>query len=195
VCTHVHTRARRAQVAIISGYRQPRCTFIDCALSTVRPFNNETINFWTHFVPFWLFLGVLAVHVCTAAHTYTHPYTAYLLTVVAWPLASAGAHAFCILSIHARHICFMLDYAALSWYSFGVAIGYHAYSFDRCARTIVCAQCEPLLRNFMATAAYEFYPFLAAGAAVFCTFTSCYSRLMSKGKRFWMRKVHCSRAF
>ena len=41
------------QVSIISGYRHPRCSLVECVKSTVAPLNNETVNFWTHFIPFW----------------------------------------------------------------------------------------------------------------------------------------------
>lgn len=38
--------------SIISGYRHPRSSALDCVLSSFQ-MNNETINIWTHFLPTW----------------------------------------------------------------------------------------------------------------------------------------------
>jgi hypothetical protein len=40
------------EVAIISGYRLPQCSPKDCIRSSMS-INNETFNFWSHFIPFW----------------------------------------------------------------------------------------------------------------------------------------------
>uniref|UniRef100_A0A8D2JG36 Uncharacterized protein n=1 Tax=Varanus komodoensis TaxID=61221 RepID=A0A8D2JG36_VARKO len=37
---------------IISGYRHPKSSALDCVLSSFQ-LNNETINIWTHFLPTW----------------------------------------------------------------------------------------------------------------------------------------------
>ncbi|XP_015266285.1 PREDICTED: progestin and adipoQ receptor family member 6 [Gekko japonicus] len=37
---------------IISGYRHPKSSALDCILSSFQ-MNNETINIWTHFLPTW----------------------------------------------------------------------------------------------------------------------------------------------
>ncbi|GCC40120.1 hypothetical protein chiPu_0024097, partial [Chiloscyllium punctatum] len=35
---------------IISGYRHPRSSAVDCLLSSFQ-MTNETVNIWTHFLP------------------------------------------------------------------------------------------------------------------------------------------------
>lgn len=37
---------------IISGYRHPQSSALDCILSSFQ-MNNETLNIWTHFLPTW----------------------------------------------------------------------------------------------------------------------------------------------
>lgn len=38
--------------SIISGYRHPQSSALDCLLSSFQ-MNNETVNIWTHFLPTW----------------------------------------------------------------------------------------------------------------------------------------------
>uniref|UniRef100_A0A8B9SEG6 Progestin and adipoQ receptor family member 6 n=2 Tax=Apteryx TaxID=8821 RepID=A0A8B9SEG6_APTOW len=37
---------------IMSGYRHPKSSALDCILSSFQ-MTNETINIWTHFLPTW----------------------------------------------------------------------------------------------------------------------------------------------
>uniref|UniRef100_A0A8C3XRR7 Uncharacterized protein n=1 Tax=Chelydra serpentina TaxID=8475 RepID=A0A8C3XRR7_CHESE len=37
---------------IISGYRHPKSSALDCILSSFQ-MTNETVNIWTHFLPTW----------------------------------------------------------------------------------------------------------------------------------------------
>uniref|UniRef100_A0A670ZLU8 Uncharacterized protein n=1 Tax=Pseudonaja textilis TaxID=8673 RepID=A0A670ZLU8_PSETE len=37
---------------IMSGYRHPKSSALDCVLSSFQ-LNNETVNIWTHFLPTW----------------------------------------------------------------------------------------------------------------------------------------------
>lgn len=41
---------------ILSGYRRLPCTAQECLASVLKP-TNETLNFWTHFIPLLLFLS------------------------------------------------------------------------------------------------------------------------------------------
>ncbi len=123
------------ELGIQSGYRRPYCSPIDCLLSAFYP-TNETINFWSHFLPAIYFMIKLKNWWLDAefrADPYNWPFLCYMCTVCAWPLISCFAHLFCVLSEDARHIWFFVDYLGLSWYSFGVAVVYHAYCFDRSA--------------------------------------------------------------
>uniref|UniRef100_A0A8C5DGV5 Uncharacterized protein n=1 Tax=Gouania willdenowi TaxID=441366 RepID=A0A8C5DGV5_GOUWI len=38
--------------SIISGYRRPHSSALDCVLSSFQ-LTNETLNIWTHFLPTW----------------------------------------------------------------------------------------------------------------------------------------------
>ena len=58
-----------------------------------------------------------------------YPLLAYMSFLCAFPLTSAVAHVFNCLSDQARHVCFFLDYAALSVFSMGTALAYKAYVF------------------------------------------------------------------
>ncbi|KAG9460794.1 hypothetical protein GDO78_019520 [Eleutherodactylus coqui] len=37
---------------IMSGYRHPKSSALDCLLSSFQ-MTNETVNIWTHFLPTW----------------------------------------------------------------------------------------------------------------------------------------------
>uniref|UniRef100_UPI00358E80FF membrane progestin receptor gamma-B-like n=1 Tax=Myxine glutinosa TaxID=7769 RepID=UPI00358E80FF len=117
--------------SIISGYRSPRSSITDCILSLFQ-LNNETLNIWTHFLAAWYFLWRLFVFTQTNdvwRDSYTWPAMAYMVTCCGYPLASSFAHTFSTMSVFTRHICFFIDYAALSLYSLGSGIAYSAYIF------------------------------------------------------------------
>ena len=116
---------------IIRGYRHPKSTPFQCILS-VFDATNETLNFWTHFLPSWYFMWVLkglSDKVDFRHDSYTWPLLGYFCMCCVYPLASAVAHTFNTMSGKARHICFFLDYSAISLSSLGTAIGYRAYAF------------------------------------------------------------------
>lgn len=71
------------------------------------------------------------------------------------------------MSGNARHICFFLDYLSLSWYSFGVGIVYHAYSFDQ---------------YFFNTFYSRWFITMTTLAALLCTTLSCKSRFIQNLK-------------
>lgn len=100
--------------------------------------------------------------------SYTWPLLGYLLVCCAFPLTSSVAHLFNVMSDYARHVCFFLDYSALSLFSFGVAIIYRAYCFP-----------DDLLCDEGSFAWYrENYVNVAAVFALVCTLTSCETRFM-----------------
>uniref|UniRef100_A0A4W3GSR3 Progestin and adipoQ receptor family member 6 n=1 Tax=Callorhinchus milii TaxID=7868 RepID=A0A4W3GSR3_CALMI len=47
---------------IISGYRHPKSSAMDCILSTFQ-MTNETLNIWTHFLPTWYGLAFVCARV------------------------------------------------------------------------------------------------------------------------------------
>ncbi len=121
------------EMFILSGYRQPNSSLSQCLRSALS-LNNETFNFWTHMLP-GLYLIALSVYLCWSEfegvnepYPYVYPMITYLITLCIMPTISAVAHLFNTMSDRARHICFFLDYSALSLYSLGAAIAYNAYS-------------------------------------------------------------------
>ncbi|XP_005103208.1 membrane progestin receptor gamma [Aplysia californica] len=155
---------------ILRGYRHPKSSVTQCLLSVFDP-TNETLNVWTHFLPAWYFVWVLyylSGSTDFLNDQYTWPLFCYLLVCCAFPLASAVAHLFNVLSDRARHVCFFLDYSALALFSFGVAVTYRAYCFP-----------AGLLREGSPFAWYrDNYVFVAAFNAMLCTFCSCQTRFM-----------------
>nr|KAF6291274.1 progestin and adipoQ receptor family member 6 [Myotis myotis] len=106
---------------IVSGYRRPTSSALDCVLSSFQ-MTNETVNIWTHFLPTWYFLWrllVLAGGPGFRAEPYHWPLLVFLLPTCLYPFASCCAHTFSSMSPRARHICYFLDYGALSLYSLG----------------------------------------------------------------------------
>ncbi|XP_060613873.2 membrane progestin receptor delta [Anolis sagrei] len=150
---------------IISGYRHPKSSALDCVLSSFQ-LNNETINIWTHFLPTWYFLWRflgLSYSLDFSCDAYSWPFLAYMWLVCLYPFTSCCAHTFSTMSAHARHICYFLDYGALSLYSLGCAFTYGAYAMPD--------------RWVSSTLHYYFVPVAALNSFV-CTSLSCYSRFL-----------------
>lgn len=150
---------------IISGYRHPKSTPLQCILS-VFDATNETLNFWTHFLPSWYFLWVLRdlSETLDFKHdSYTWPLLGYMFVCIIFPLASAAAHTFNTMSTLARHICFFMDYGALSIFSLGVAIAYRAYCFP-----------SDLIDTWFG----QHYTDIAVINSLICTVVSCQTRFM-----------------
>ena len=152
---------------IISGYRHPRSSFLQCVASIFCA-NNETFNFWTHFVPACFFCyrtyHFLSVH--DLGDAYCLPMLTYLITLCLFPFTSAVAHVFNPLSDRARHVCFFLDYWALSQYSVGAAVAYRAYIFPN----------ELLGGTF-----HRVYLYMAIVCGMVSLIVSCQSRFMAHG--------------
>ncbi|XP_076456208.1 membrane progestin receptor gamma-like [Babylonia areolata] len=150
---------------IVTGYRHPKSSAWQCILSLFDA-TNETLNFWTHFLPSWYFMWVLKglSETLDFQHDpYTWPLLCYMFACCMFPLASAIAHTFNVMSERARHVCFFLDYSALSLFSFGVAVSYRAYCFPEVLKESVF---------------YPWYVFGAGCCAVVCTLSSCGTRFM-----------------
>ncbi|XP_004714757.1 membrane progestin receptor delta isoform X3 [Echinops telfairi] len=59
---------------IVSGYRRPTSSALDCVLSSFQ-MTNETVNIWTHFLPTW-FLELESPRLCKVLRTtaFAHPF-------------------------------------------------------------------------------------------------------------------------
>ncbi|XP_068731211.1 membrane progestin receptor gamma-B-like [Montipora capricornis] len=116
------------EVFISSGYRKPYSSAMDCVKSAFQPLN-ETVNVWTHFVPFLLFLVRFASLIWKYGvfDTYVYPVLSNALGICGFLLMSSGAHLFNSMSPRTRHICFFFDYSAISVYSVGAGQAFYFY--------------------------------------------------------------------
>ncbi|XP_043972024.1 membrane progestin receptor delta isoform X2 [Gambusia affinis] len=151
--------------SIISGYRHPQSSAMDCVLSSFQ-MNNETINIWTHFLPTWYFVWRFLA-LCSAMNflndSYTWPLLVYMLLICIYPFTSSCAHTFSSMSAESRHICYFFDYGALSLYSLGCAISYGYYVMPDC---------------WVNSWLHQHFVLIAIGNSLFCTSMSCYSRFV-----------------
>ncbi|XP_044288906.1 membrane progestin receptor epsilon [Varanus komodoensis] len=118
---------------ILSGYRRLHCTAQECLASVLQP-TNETLNFWTHFIPLLLFAarfcrllllrgaGDLPFH-----HPALLPLWCYASGVLLTFAMSCTAHVFSCLSPRLRAAFFYLDYASISYYGFASTVAYSYY--------------------------------------------------------------------
>ncbi|XP_074048837.1 membrane progestin receptor epsilon [Macrotis lagotis] len=118
---------------ILSGYRRLPCTAQECVASVLQP-TNETLNFWTHFIPLLLFLtkfGRLLFlggrHDLPFHHPGLLPLWCYASGVLLTFTMSCAAHVFSCLSLRLRAAFFYLDYASISYYGFGSTVAYYHY--------------------------------------------------------------------
>ena len=115
---------------ILNGYRIPNTTLLSCIKSVLTINNNEVLNFWTHFIPFFLifiYLIRFSIQYNVLNDTFMWPYFIYLSTAAFYLFMSSMAHALNCMSNIARHVCFILDYLSISIYGMGCCIAYKAY--------------------------------------------------------------------
>lgn len=114
------------------GYRQPYSSFLDCIVSIFR-LNNETLNVWTHLLPL---IGLLVYFIQTfpselwpvsKINPWYYPLLTEEITIIAYHLGSVAAHAFNCMSPRVRHVCFFIDYAAISMFGIGGACATYYY--------------------------------------------------------------------
>ncbi len=117
---------------ILSGYRQPECTYADCLRYTL-VLHNEVGNFWTHFLPIWIWvLWILRLPPdIDLSDPYFYPLLSYWAGACAVHLFSSIAHGFACKSSTVRDVTTMLDYLGIAVYSFGGAIIAFYYQWPR----------------------------------------------------------------
>ncbi|XP_011520029.1 membrane progestin receptor gamma isoform X6 [Homo sapiens] len=150
---------------ILFGYRHPQSSATACILSLFQ-MTNETLNIWTHLLPFWFFAWrfVTALYMTDIKNdSYSWPMLVYMCTSCVYPLVSSCAHTFSSMSKNARHICYFLDYGAVNLFSLGSAIAYSAYTFPDA---------------LMCTTFHDYYVALAVLNTILSTGLSCYSRFL-----------------
>lgn len=113
---------------IHSGYRRPGYSFLGC-VKYVFVLHNDVGNFWTHFIPLWVWLGWLVA--LSRSIDFTDPFWYPLLALwfggMSYALGSSVAHAFGCRSINDRQIFFMVDYHGITMYSLGACLAYTYY--------------------------------------------------------------------
>lgn len=117
---------------ILTGYRRPYITWWQCACSIFRTNSNETVNIWTHAVPFaiysWIFHKLFTSRELHYEDHFTWPLIANAAGICLFLIASVLAHTFNSVSLKTRHLCFSLDYVAITIYSVGAAAAIFFYA-------------------------------------------------------------------
>lgn len=132
---HTDVPPRVIENFILTGYRFPNYSLRDCLLSAFRP-TNETGNFWTHFLPvfvfFYYFVEVFGWD--GAPHgddPFFYPMWTYFIGVFCLLMASSLAHLLNSMSIVVREVCFFVDYGTISAYTVGSSLAYYYYIHPR----------------------------------------------------------------
>ena len=107
------------------------------SLLSMLQWNNETINFWSHYSTFLFFLWKLSSLNFNLANPEYWPLVSFAIGVCSYPLLSSIAHAFCSMSAGIRHICFFCDYAGVSLYTMGSSAAFYAYGIPEHVRVSI----------------------------------------------------------
>ena len=108
---------------ILSGYRKPDSSYVEC-LRYIFTRHNDVWNFWSHFLPLWVWIPWLFI--LSYRYNFTDPFYFPLLCFwlggCSYVLFSSLAHLFGNKSFTVRTVCFMLDYLGISIYCCGGGI-------------------------------------------------------------------------
>ncbi|XP_010886278.4 membrane progestin receptor epsilon [Esox lucius] len=132
---HTDVPARITENFILSGYRFPNYSLVQCLVSAFRP-TNETGNFWTHFLPVFVFGFYFAEPfgwegAAPANDPFFYPLWTYFIGVFCLLTASSMAHLLNSMSLVVREVCFFVDYGTISAYTVGSSLAYHYYIHPR----------------------------------------------------------------
>ncbi len=108
---------------ILSGYRQPECSYADCLRYTL-VLHNELGNFWTHFLPVWIWVyWILRLPpAIDLSDPYFYPLLSFWAGACVMHLCSSITHGFACKSPTCLDVTTMLDYLGIAVYSYGGAI-------------------------------------------------------------------------
>ncbi|MED6246121.1 hypothetical protein ATANTOWER_013161 [Ataeniobius toweri] len=133
--SHTDVPPRVTENFILTGYRFPNYRLRDCLLSAFRP-TNETGNFWTHFLPIFIFayyfVEVFGWDGAPDANApFFYPMWNYFIGVFFLLMASSMAHLLNSMSLVVREVCFFVDYGTISAYTVGSSLAYYYYIHPR----------------------------------------------------------------
>lgn len=120
-CVHGLSTYHRSQVAslykepfIISGYRKQNPSFAEC-VGYAFVGHNDVWNFWTHFLPIFIWLPWLYYlsYQYNLSEPYYYPLLIYWLGAIACAFFSSSAHLFGFKSPLFQSVFFMLDYLGI----------------------------------------------------------------------------------
>ncbi|XP_028654002.1 membrane progesterone receptor epsilon [Erpetoichthys calabaricus] len=136
---HTEVPARVTESFILSGYRFPNYSFLECLVSAFQP-TNETGNFWTHFLAVFVFaFNFLELFwwdwTPSVSHPFFYPFWNYFIGVFGLLMVSSMAHLFNSMSLLIREICFFIDYGTISAYTVGSSLAYFYYIHPKPAFT------------------------------------------------------------
>lgn len=132
---HTDVPPRVIENFILTGYRFPNYSLRDCLLSAFRP-TNETGNFWTHFLPVFIFayyfVEVFGWNGAPGSSApFFYPLWNYFMGVFCLLMASSMAHLLNSMSLVVREVCFFVDYGTISAYTVGSSLAYYYYIHPR----------------------------------------------------------------
>lgn len=106
---------------ILTGYRHSGTSVYQCLQYTL-VLHNEMGNFWTHFIPFLVWLAwfwVLATYWVDFSLPYHYPLLCFWAGSCSYALFSSMAHLFSCISFVVRTVCFLMDYLGIAMYALG----------------------------------------------------------------------------
>ena len=109
---------------ILTGYRYPYST-LPQAIGSAFTIHNETINFWTHFIPLWFVL--YKIYHLQLSDSYWHPLLIFLISHGMCYFWSSTAHLLSSMSAKVCQIMFVIDYSAISAVCMGCNIASSYY--------------------------------------------------------------------
>ncbi|MBN3286441.1 PAQR9 protein, partial [Polyodon spathula] len=206
---HTQVPARVTESFILSGYRFPDYSFLECLLSAFQP-TNETGNFWTHFLAVFVFalsfLELFASWEPTPSFSdpFFYPLWTYFIGVFGLLLASSMAHLFNSMSLLVREICFFVDYGTISAYTVGSSLAYFYYIHPQATAAPANVSTDPWLvrsvgqavsapqpapqRSLRGAGFFEtLYIPSACLVAVICTLACCSTRRRWRRYRYFIR--------
>ncbi|CAL1590662.1 unnamed protein product [Knipowitschia caucasica] len=195
---HTDVPPRVKENFILTGYRFPNYSLKDCLLSAFRP-TNETGNFWTHFLPvfifFYHFVEVFGwENAPNGDDAFFYPLWNYFIGVFCLLMASSLAHLLNSMSIVVREVCFFVDYGTISAYTVGSSIAYYFYIHPRAGLQEVPQTQPETTRSSYASLDFDLffealYIPIACAVAIICILSCCNTRQRWRKYRYVIRTL------